>query len=72
MPRRFFLPFLSIALLTLAIGCSSNDPLPDPGTGYDFMGVASPLPLKRIFFNEDMGGDDICFRNIWIAVRTEG
>ena len=48
----------------------SEDPLPDSVTGYNFMGIASPLPLKRIFFNEDMGGDDICFQNIWISVRT--
>jgi len=40
-------------------------------TGYTFMGVASPLPLKRIYFNEDAGGDDICFQNIWFSVRLD-
>lgn len=39
-------------------------------TGYTFMGVASPLPLKRIFFNEDAGADDICFQNLTFAVRV--
>ena len=38
-------------------------------TGYTFMGVASPLPLKRIFFNEDAGRDDMCFQNVVFAVR---
>lgn len=41
-------------------------------TGYTFMGVASPLPLRGIFFNEDAGGDDMCFQNIWFSVRLEG
>ena len=49
-----------------------EDPLPDGGNGYRFMGIASPLPLKKIHFNEGMGGDDICFQNVWISVRTDG
>ena len=51
----------------------SSDPLPgNEDGGYQFMGVASPLPLKKIYFNEDDGGDDICFQNVWISVRNAG
>jgi len=32
--------------------------LPD-GSGYDFMGVVSAIPIHRMFFNEGSGGDDI-------------
>ena len=35
----------------------------------NFLGVVSAMPLKRIKFNEDPGGDDICLSDINFAVK---
>lgn len=36
-----------------------------------FVGVVSPVPLNRIFFNEDEGIDDIGIRDFFFGYRTD-
>ena len=43
------------------------DQINDPITG--FVGIISPIPLKRIWFNEDAGGDDIAVDNFTFGVK---
>ncbi len=40
------------------------------GGGYEFMGVISPVPLTRLYYNEHSGGDDICIRHPHFGVKN--
>ncbi len=34
-----------------------------------FIGIVSPVPIRRVHFNEDAGGDDIWIANLFFATR---
>ena len=36
-----------------------------------FIGILSPVPIKRIYFNEDAGGDDIGIQHFYFGYQTE-
>ena len=36
-----------------------------------FIGILSPVPIKRIYFNEDAGGDDIGIKHFYFGYQTE-
>lgn len=36
-----------------------------------FFGVISPVPLKRIWFNENAGADDIALKDLYFGYRTD-
>ena len=39
--------------------------------GSGFIGILSPVPIKRIYFNEDAGGDDIGIKHFYFGYQTE-
>lgn len=36
-----------------------------------FMGIVSPVPIRRIYFDEDPGGDDIAIRHFYFGYKNE-
>lgn len=39
------------------------------GSRMVFMGLVSPVPIKRIYYDEDSGGDDICIQHLRFGVQ---
>jgi hypothetical protein len=62
---------LGIKLVEFTNEAGQEPLLPHPETSRDgvFMGVVSPEPLSRIWFDEDSGGDDIRVKHFRFGVR---